>query len=81
MKPLLRILVSSCLALSFVTAVHADFPSHASGLERVVQELVAPPALPIHKQVATGEPKVVQVRMVIEDKLIEIDSSGTKIWP
>jgi len=80
MKILLSTLVSSCLALSFVTAVHADLPSNAAGLERVVQELVAPPALPVHQQVATGEPKVVQVRMVIEEKLIEIDPSGTKIW-
>jgi len=36
--------------------------------------------LPKHEQVATGEPKVVQVRMVIEEKLIEVDSTGTKIW-
>ena len=80
MKILLKTLVSSCLALSFVTTVHADFPSNAAGLERVVQELVAPSALPAHQQVATGGPKVVQVRMVIEEKLIEIDPSGTKIW-
>ena len=80
MKILLKILISSCLALGFVTAVYAGSPSNAAGLERVVQKLVAPPALPVHEQVATGAPKVVQVRMVIEEKLIEIDPSGTKIW-
>ncbi len=80
MNILLKALVSSCLALSFVTTVHADFPSDAARFERVVQKLVAPPALPVHEQVATGAPKVVQVRMVIEEKLIEIDPSGTKIW-
>ena len=80
MKALLKSLVSSYLALGFVTAVHAVVPSNVEGLERVVQILVAPPALPVHEQVATGEPKVVQIRMVIEEKLIEIDPSGTKIW-
>lgn len=52
----------------------------AEGLERVTQTLVAPPFLPAHEQVAEGDPKVVQVRLVIEEKLIEIDPSGTKIW-
>ena len=50
------------------------------GLERVTQTLVAPPFLPEHDQVAAGPPKVVQIRMVIEEKLIEIDPDGTKIW-
>jgi nitrite reductase (NO-forming) len=49
-------------------------------LERVTQTLVMPPFLPEHDQVAVGGPKVVQVRLVIEEKLIEIDPSGTKIW-
>lgn len=49
-------------------------------LERVTQTLVAPPFLPDHVQVVEGDPKVVQVRMVIEEKLIEIDPLGTKIW-
>jgi FtsP/CotA-like multicopper oxidase with cupredoxin domain len=49
-------------------------------LERVTQTLVMPPFLPEHDQVAVGDPKVVQVRLVIEEKLIEIDPSGTKIW-
>ncbi|MCZ6664280.1 MAG: multicopper oxidase domain-containing protein, partial [Gammaproteobacteria bacterium] len=80
MKILLKTLVGSCLVLAVVTAATADIASNADGLDRVVQELVAPPALPIHQQVATGDPKVVQVRMVIEEKLIEIDPSGTKIW-
>ena len=43
-----------------------------TGYERVSQELVAPPALPEHDQVAKGKPKVVQIRMVIEEKEVEI---------
>lgn len=49
-------------------------------LERVTQTLVTPPFLPTHEQVADGDPKVVQVRMVIEEKLIDVDASGAKIW-
>ncbi|MCH8080467.1 MAG: multicopper oxidase domain-containing protein, partial [Proteobacteria bacterium] len=49
-------------------------------LERIVQKLVMPPLLPVHEQVATGEPKIVQIRMVIEEKLIEVDQNGAKIW-
>ena len=54
-------------------------PSTPAMLEHVKQELVAPPALPEHKQVAEGDPKVVEVRMVIEEKKIEV-APGAKIW-
>ena len=49
------------------------------GLERVTQELVPPPFLPKHDQVATGKPKIVQVRMVIEEKEIEVEP-GVFMW-
>ena len=51
----------------------------ADALERVTQTLVAPPFVPVHDQVAKGAPKVVQVRMVIEEKLIQVDN-GASIW-
>ncbi len=44
--------------------------AEAEKLERVSQTLVAPPFLPSHDQTATGPPKVVQVRLVIEEKLV-----------
>lgn len=47
---------------------------------RVQQKLVTPPFLPEHEQVATGAPRIVEVRMVIEEKLLTIDSAGTKTW-
>ena len=50
-----------------------------ASLERVTQTLVAPPFLPVHDQVAVGAPKVVQVRMVIEEKLITV-GDGAQIW-
>ena len=42
------------------------------GLERVTQTLVAPPFLPAHDQTAMGAPKVVQVRLVVEEKLVTV---------
>ncbi len=58
-------------------AVWVFFPSAPRAaepkLERVTQVLVAPPFLPEHEQVARGRPKIVQVRMVVEEKEIEIE--------
>lgn len=46
--------------------------SKSDGLKRVKQELVAPPFLPKHDQVAKGAPKVVQVEMTVVEKEMEI---------
>ena len=48
-------------------------------LERVTQELVAPPFLPEHEQVATSDPKVIQVTLTIEEKEIEVER-GVFMW-
>ena len=40
---------------------------------------MSPPSLPQHQQVNTGDPKVVRVRMVVEEKEIEI-APGVFIW-
>ena len=61
MRNLLQALVSSCLVFGLFSTANAQSSSSAAGLERVVQKLVAPPFLPVHEQVATGNPKVVQV--------------------
>ena len=53
--------------------------SSTDGLERVTQTLVAPPFLPTHKQTISGPPQVVQVRLVIEEKRIEV-GPGASIW-
>jgi len=59
--------------LSFVIGgVSTSFAAGAVGLPRVTQELVAPPFLPKHNQVAVGGPKVVQVRLEIVEKEIQI---------
>jgi nitrite reductase (NO-forming) len=54
---------------SIATGAHAE---DLAGYERVTQKLVAPPFLPEHDQVAKGEPKIVEIRMVIEEKEMEV---------
>ena len=44
----------------------------------VVQELVPPPFVPVHNQVADEKAKVVKVTMIVEEKIIEIDDEGTQ---
>ena len=54
-------------------------PEDVSSLERVTQELVDPPFLPEHQQTYEGKPRVVEVRMVVEEKEIEV-APGAFIW-
>ncbi len=49
-------------------------------LPRVRQELVAPPFAPKHDQVAKGGPKVVEIRMVVEEKIMVLDDDESEIW-
>lgn len=67
------------LALAACTPPGTDAAPDIDSLERVTQTLVAPPFLPVHDQVATGAPKVVQIRMVIEEKLITV-GEGAQLW-
>lgn len=62
------ILVLSCTATS------------ADKLTRVKQELVAPPNLPQHEQIASGPPQVVEVTLTIEEKKIKLSPSGPETW-
>ena len=48
-------------------------------LKRVTQRLVDPPFLPEHEQEYPGAPRVVEVRMVVEEKEIEV-APGEYIW-
>ena len=48
-------------------------------LPRVTQQMVAPPFLPEHDQIAKGGPKVVEVRFVIEEKKMILDDDGAEI--
>ena len=50
-----------------------------SKLPRQQVQLVAPPFVHPHEQVAKSGPKVVQFQMTVEEKEIVIDSAGTKV--
>jgi nitrite reductase (NO-forming) len=57
----------------------ADKPSKAEGLKRVKQELVKPPFLPKHSLKAEGGPKIVEVRLVVEERKMVIDNIETEV--
>ncbi len=54
--------------------------SSVESAEVVEQQLVAPPMVPVHEQVASGAPRLIKVRLVIEEKLVTIDAAGTQVW-
>ena len=47
--------------------------------ESVDQELVAPPFLPVHDQVASGPPRIVNIRLEIAEREVEI-APGVFVW-
>jgi nitrite reductase (NO-forming) len=51
-----------------------------SKLQRVKQDMVAPPFAPAHEQTAGPEPKIVEVTLDIIEKKMIIDGDGTEIW-
>ena len=78
MKRILSALLTLALGMSAYVA-QADKPSQANGLQRVTQELVKPPFLPKHAQKAEGAPKIVEVRLVTEEREMVIDPLGTTV--
>lgn len=62
------------------TAVPGQDPAVGlAKLERVSVELVAPPQVHAHTQRAEGKPRIVEFRMVIEEKELAIDTAGAYI--
>ena len=56
-------------------------PADLSSYVRVKQELVAPPFAPVHEQVATGAPKIIEVTLVTEERLMVVDEdTGASVW-
>ncbi|WP_374382037.1 copper-containing nitrite reductase [Pseudomonas fluvialis] len=64
------------VALAFTGQVLAD---GGDGLSRVKVDLLAPPQVHAHQQVAPQEPRVVQFRLVVEEKKMVIDDQGTTL--
>lgn len=66
---------------NFVTPVQAAMaPVNLGTLQRVKQELVAPPFAPAHTQTAGPEPKIIEVALDIIEKKMVIDEEGTEVW-
>jgi nitrite reductase (NO-forming) len=62
-------------------AIAAATPADLSGMERVRQVLVDPPFAPIHDQVATGAPKIVEIEMITHERLMVVDEdTGASVW-
>ncbi len=80
MRSILNVMLTLGFLIACVTNAGAVIETKSSKLERVTQKLVAPPFFPDHEQVAKGAPKVVQVRMVIEEKLMKVSPDGATIW-
>ncbi len=72
-------LVSSSASATTQTKSDRMANYKAEQLERVTLDLVPPPMVPKHDQVAKGKPKVVQVKLVVEEKQVELEN-GTKAW-
>ncbi len=70
----LAIVVLSCGAVLPAAAVPAD------SLQRVTETLVPPPGVPEHEQVDTGPPKVIEVRMEVEEKRMQVSPDGASLW-
>lgn len=75
--PPFRSLIAAALGLSVASAAVAADP--LSALPRVTETLVAPPGVPAYDDVAAGPPQVVQVRLTIAEKQIDVDD-GVRIW-
>ncbi len=56
-------------------------PADLTGYTRVRQELVAPPFAPVHEQVATGGPKIIEIMMETTERLMVVDEdTGASVW-
>src|SRR5690606_17592559 len=76
-------LVGAAAQLSAIlpaAARQAAAPLDLPTLERVKVDLVPPPFVHAHEQVASGAPRIVEFTLTIEEKLHEVDDDGTTLW-
>jgi nitrite reductase (NO-forming) len=77
MSHMFKIAISIIMLSMLAIFSQAEATDSLDDLEHIHQELVPPPLLPKHEQVVKGNPKIIQVRMVIEEKLIDIGYGAT----
>ncbi|MGE0497801.1 MAG: copper-containing nitrite reductase [Ramlibacter sp.] len=77
--PSLRALTLSLLCTGLWASPAGGQTVPASSMPRVTQQLVAPPQVPQHSQTPPAQPRVVAVRMVVEEKEIEVEP-GVHVW-
>jgi nitrite reductase (NO-forming) len=72
-----RIAMIGAALATFITAM----PSLAAelNLPRQSVELVAPPFVHGHEQATSQRPKIIEFRLVVEEKEVVIDEQGTKL--
>ncbi len=88
--PLLQVSRRNLLAVTALGAAAVGFAASTasaqeaqpdlSKLPRVKQNLVPPPGVPEHDQVAKDGPKIVEVELIVEEKKMVIDGDGTEVW-
>lgn len=64
---------------SRTSVIDATYEGEGDDLERVKQEMVMPPLVPVHDQVAKGGPKIVEVTLEIQEKKWEV-APGDSVW-
>ena len=75
----LVVLFAACKQGGAAGVIDKTYEGEGDNLERVTQEMVAPPLLPKHDQEAIGGPKIVEVTLTIAEKKIEI-APGDSVW-
>ncbi|MBB4018750.1 nitrite reductase (NO-forming) [Chelatococcus caeni] len=71
--------ILACVAMSAIAVAVPAMADDLSNMPRQKVELVAPPFVHPHEQVAKDGPKVVQFTMKVEEKELVIDNEGTKL--
>ena len=72
--------MSALIFTHFISLTDVFAKTNVSKLKHINQKLVNPPFLPKHSQTSSGAPKVIKVRLEIEEKKMVIDDRGTEIW-
>lgn len=71
-------LVMAAVAMPFVS--RPVLAENLKDMKRVQLKLLAPPFVAEHDEVAKGGPKIIEVRLEIQEKKIVIDEEGTEVW-